>query len=189
MKRILLMIAGITLMCVSSNAQYRFPRVDVSVADILYYPINATHDSKPPKIKIIYSRPLKNGREVFGGLQKFGQVWRVGANEATEIRLYVPVKLGGKKIKAGTYALYAIPEKDNWTIILNRNIDKWGIKLDGSTTEDPAKDVVRLSVPVKNLTNVQESLAMTFTERPDGANLVIGWDKTAVEVPFIFDKN
>ena len=183
-----LLIVFTALCFVSAKAQYKFPRIDASVADIVYYPLSATYIGKPPQIKIVYSRPLKKGREIFGGLQKFGEVWRAGANEATEIHFYVPVKLGDKQIPAGTYTLYVIPEKDKWTIIINSNIDKFGINPDGTTTEDPAKDVTRFSVPVKSLDNELEAFSMTFTERPDGANLVMGWDKTAVEVPITFNK-
>jgi len=188
MKRIALIIVCTALYFVNAKAQYKFPALDASVADIVYYPINATHDRKPPQIKIVYSRPLKKGRDIFSetGLQPYGKVWRVGANEETEIKFYVPVTIGGKQLPAGTYGLFAIPGKDTFTIIINSNLDKWGLYYDTDKFAD--KDIVRFQVPVKTLDNVVEAMAITFTPLPDGANMVIGWDKTAVEVPITFNK-
>ncbi|MCW3117494.1 MAG: asparagine synthetase [Chitinophagaceae bacterium] len=175
---------------ISVKAQYKFPRVDASVMDEAYYPSGAAYGKIPFKVRVIYSRPLKKGRDIFSatGLQPYGKVWRLGANESTEIKFYVPVTVGGKQIPAGSYSMYAIPDKDSWTIIINSVTDRWGINGDGSTTEDPAKDVVRTVVPVKALDAEVEAMAMVFTDRPDGANLVIGWDKTAVELPILFAK-
>ncbi|KIO76177.1 hypothetical protein TH53_16575, partial [Pedobacter lusitanus] len=76
------------------------------------------------------------------------------------------------------YSLFAIPEQDKWTVIINKQTDRWG-----AYTYDESKDVVRVSVPVKPLTTVVEALAITFTPNASGANLIIGWDKTSVEVP------
>jgi len=193
MKKIPLMILGIIICSVSANAQYKFPAVDASVMDVACYPLGAIVQGKPLQIKVTYSRPLKKGRQIFGGtgaLQPYGQAWRIGANEETEIRFYVPVTMGGKQIAAGTYSLFAIPGTDaahtDWTIIVNGTTDKWGLFYDRDKYQD--KDIVRFTVPVKPLDTELEALAMTFTPLPDGANLVIGWDKTAVEVPITFTK-
>jgi hypothetical protein len=186
MKRIALVVICATL-CFYAKAQYKFPAVDASVMDVAAYPLNGIVQGKPLQIKVTYSRPLKKGREIFGGagtLQPYGQVWRIGANEETEIKFYVPVTIGGKDLPAGTYSLFAIPDKDNWTMIVNSTTDKWGLFYDRDKYAE--KDLVRFQVPVKPLDTVVEALAMTFTPRPDGANLVIGWDKTAVEVPITF---
>jgi hypothetical protein len=167
----------------TANAQYKFPALDPSPADILYYPTGASHDNLPAKIKIVYSRPSKKGRDVLGGTEPFGKVWRVGANESTEIRFYTNTKLGDKEIPAGNYSLFAIPDKDKWTIIINKVVDRWG-----AFSYDKTKDVAQLVVPVKPLQVPLESLSMTFADSPTGATLIIGWDKTAVEVPFTFVK-
>jgi hypothetical protein len=192
MKKVALIMLCITFCFINAKAQYKFPGIDASVMDMVYYPLDASSKSKPPQIRVLYSRPLKKGREVFGatGLQPYGKVWRLGANELTEIRFYVPVMIGGKKVAPGTYSLFAIPGMDaahtDWTIILNGTLDKWGLFYDRDKYQD--KDIVRFTVPVKALDNVQESLAITFTPLPDGANMIIGWDKTAVEVPITFTK-
>ncbi|MCW3117493.1 MAG: asparagine synthetase, partial [Chitinophagaceae bacterium] len=135
-----------------------------------------------------YSRPLKKGRDIFSatGLQPYGKVWRIGANESTEIKFYTPVTIGGKQLAAGTYTLFAIPNPDNWTIIINSQLDKWGL----SYNQFKDKDVMRFEVPVKSLDTVQESVAVTYTPlegNANGTNIVIGWDKTAVEIPVIFN--
>jgi len=166
----------------ASAQEVKFPSLDSSPADIVYYPLNAVKVKKgedsAPLIKVLYSRPSAKGRVVFGTLVAFGKVWRVGANESTEIKFFKPVVIGGKNIAAGTYSLFAIPNQDKWVIIINKQTDKWG-----AYTYDEKKDVVRVEVPVKPLTTALESLSITFTTLASGANLIIGWDKTSVEVP------
>ncbi len=179
MKKFILMIAFCTLL-INAKAQYKFPSLDASPADFAYYPLGAASRGLPVKIKISYSRPQKKGREVFGSLQEYGKVWRAGANESTEIHFFVPVKIGAKQIPAGTYSLFAIPNKDKWTIIINSQIDHWGL------TYDQTKDIYRYDVPVKTLNEALEAYSITFTDIPGGANIVLGWDKTAVEVPILF---
>ncbi|TDG37317.1 DUF2911 domain-containing protein [Pedobacter changchengzhani] len=169
----------------SSADQIKFPIADFSPADIVYFPLN-TPKAKPaenvqPVMKVVYSRPQKKGREIFGILEQFGKVWRLGANENTEIKFYSKVKIGDKKIKAGTYSLFAIPNKESWIIILNKNIDRWG-----AFTYDESKDVLRVEVPVQNLSKPLEYLSITFKEVKNGANMIIGWDKTVVELPIVF---
>lgn len=170
----------------ASGQDIKFPAVDKSPADIVYYPLNIAKDkdlSKKPLIKITYSRPSKNGRPVFGVLERFGKVWRTGANESTEIKFYKNVKFGDKKVKAGVYSLLTIPDRDKWTIIINRQTDKWG-----AYTYDQSKDIVRVDVPVRVSSTVIEQFSITFGEHPKGANIIMGWDQTIVEVPVLTGK-
>ncbi len=171
----------------AQTAAIKFPNVDSSPMDALYYPLNAVkvkkEDKSMPIIKVLYSRPMKKGREIFGVLEPFDQVWRLGANENTEIYFDQSVTIGGKKIKAGKYALFAIPSKDKWTIIVNKQTDRWG-----AFNYDQAKDVVRVDVPTIKLDKVIESFSMTFTDLTDGANLIMGWDTTQVVLPIYFKK-
>ena len=166
-----------------AKAQYKFPSLDVSIADIAYYPVRAANTGDPVKIKVVYSRPLKKGREILGGVEPFGKVWRAGANESTEIRFFTPVTIGGKQIPAGTYSLFAIPEKDKWTIIINGITNRWG-----AFTYDQSKDIARVTVPVKPLNDSLEAFSIMFADAPNGANMIMGWEKTAVEVPISFSK-
>ncbi|MBB5437183.1 hypothetical protein HDC92_000851 [Pedobacter sp. AK017] len=158
----------------------KFAPVDASPADIVYYSLNAAKvkDGSTPLIKLIYSRPSKKGREIFGVLEQFDKVWRVGANECTEIRFYTRASIGGKSIKAGTYSLFAIPARDKWTLIINRQTDRWG-----AFSYNQDQDVVRVEVPVKTLDKPVEVLSVTFTAQPQGANMVLAWDRTQVELP------
>ena len=128
--------------------------------------------------RVIYSRPQKNGRLIFGDLVEYGKVWRLGANEATEIEFFRSVKIGDKKVEKGRYTLYAIPTEDNWTIILNKDNDTWG-----AFKYDEQKDVLRTVVPVQKLNEGVEAMAMTFEKSDSGCNLIIAWDNIKASLP------
>ena len=162
------------------------PQVDKSPMDVSYYPNNypvlkiQNKANGSPIARIIYSRPQKNGRTVFGNLIEYGQVWRMGANEATEIQFFQTVKLGKKKISAGRYTLYALVEKDKWTIILNKDTDTWG-----AFKYNADQDLVRYEVPTGKCDDTVEYLSMLFdSPTKDTLNLVIEWDQVKVSVPF-----
>lgn len=163
--------------------ELKFSPIDSSPADIVYYPLNAAKakDGSVPLIKVVYSRPAKKAREIFGVLEQFGKVWRLGANENTEVKFYKHVKIGGKTIKAGTYSLFAIPNKETWTLIINKQVDRWG-----AFTYDEIKDILRTEVPVKSLDKPLENFSITFTPNSGGANMIFAWDKTLIELPITF---
>ena len=100
--------------------------------DMSYYPTNypvlkiQDKNTEPLTARVIYSRPKKEGRTIFGGLVEYGKVWRLGANEATEVEFYQKVNIGGKKIAKGRYTLYAIVNESSWTFIVNKETDTWG---------------------------------------------------------------
>ncbi|WP_129716882.1 DUF2911 domain-containing protein [Pedobacter sp. SYP-B3415] len=186
MKRLFLVLLFSAGALFTSAQETKFPILDSSPADILYYPLNAAKDKSAnsgPVVRVLYSRPQKKGREIFGVLEQFGNVWRVGANESTEIRFYKSVRLNGKKVAKGTYSLFAIPQKDKWTIIINRQTDRWG-----AFSYDPSKDVLRTDISVRKSAKVIQALSMTFEDTAAGANLIIGWDETIVAVPLSFKK-
>lgn len=151
-----------------------FGSLDNSPHDISYYRVNKI---TPPVIKVLYGRPQKNDRELFGNLVPYGKIWRVGANEATEIRFYQDVLFGGIDVKAGTYVLYAIPELEKWILILNSNLDVWGIK-DYNKDQDVARAEAKVSKA-----EFLEALSIGFKEKGKRVNMVIGWDTTRVTVP------
>jgi hypothetical protein len=160
------------------------PPTDKSPMDMSYYPSNfpvlKIQDKVPGPVmaRVIYSRPQKNGRVIFGDLVEYGKVWRVGANEATEIEFYKPVKIGGKKIEKGRYTLYALVNTDSWTMIINRDIDTWG-----AFKYDAQKDLVRVTIPVQKLSEPVEALAMSFEKAAQGFNLIVAWDTVEVALP------
>lgn len=168
-----------------SSAEVKFPPADPSPADIVYFPLNAAKvkagDLTKPIIKVIYSRPQKKGRDIFGVLEQYGNVWRFGANENTEIHFFKRVTIGGKKIKPGIYSLFAIPNKDKWTIIINSQTDRWG-----AFSYDQSKDIIRIDVPVKTLEKPIEYFSITFAPLSNGATLFAAWDKTQIQFPISF---
>lgn len=182
MKKIKLLVALALFGFAGYAQEVKFPAADSSPADLAYFPVNAAKakagDNTAPLIRVIYSRPAAKGRVVFGELVPYGKVWRAGANESTEIRFYQPAVIAGKTVAAGAYSLFVIPDKTTWTVILNRQTDRWG-----AYTYDAGKDVLRISVPVKTLDAPVESLSVVFSPETGGAMLHIAWDKSSAAVP------
>lgn len=178
-------ILAVFLFLFMINAQSQeFRKPDISPMDAAYYPDNFAHDRKAGEktlIKVTYSRPSKNGREIFGKLVPYAQVWRTGANEATEIKFYTDAVIGGKKIKAGTYTLFTIPGEKEWTIILNTDLDYWG-----AYSYNQQKDVLRVTAPAEKSAGTIESFSIQFAKSGDGAIMRLGWDDTIVNVPVKF---
>lgn len=131
-------------------------------------------------VKIHYSSPRMRDRQIFGALVPFGSVWRLGANEATEMTTTGPIRFGGEELKAGTYALFAIPERTKWTIIVNGNLGQWGAF---SYSEDA--DVLRIEVPSDESDKIFEAFTMGLekNENRPGARLIINWERTTLSVP------
>jgi hypothetical protein len=137
---------------------------------------------KDSYFKITYCQPHKQGREVFGKLVPYGQVWRTGANEATEITITRDLKLNGSDLKAGTYSVFTIPEKDKWTIIVNADLGQWG-----AYNYNPKTDVLRFDVPALTLADVvYEPFSMWIDQKNDKAEWMMAWDKTKVAIPIQF---
>ena len=187
MKKISTLVLFLLIGFVAVQAQTKFPKVDKSPMDIVYYPDAFPHLkiqnklTEPLIARVIFSRPQKNGRTIFGELLEYGKVWRLGANEATEIEFFQNVKIGNTKIKKGRYTIYSVPDIEKWTMILNKETDIWG-----AFKYDQTKDVVRIDVAVQKQTVILETLAMTFEKNSTGADLVIGWDNFKVALPIAF---
>jgi len=162
-----------------------FKGIDKSPMDMAYLPDNFAHDHSPGEkavARITYGRPQKNNRPVFGKMVPYGKIWRTGANEATEFIAYQPLTFGSKTLPAGTYTLFTIPEKDEWTLIFNTDVDIWG-----AYRYDSKKDVLRLNVKVKSTNEVVEAFAIKFeTLNENQATLKLAWDQTKIEVPFSY---
>jgi len=163
------------------------PPVDKSPMDMSYYPnsypVQKIQDkiTEPLVARVIYSRPQKSGRTIFGELVEYGKVWRLGANEATEIEFFKAVRIGGKKIPKGRYTLYALVNEDSWTIILNKETDTWG-----AFKYNAKKDLTRFEVAVQKNDSPVESFSMMFEKTATGCNLIIAWDTTKVSMPINF---
>lgn len=188
MRKIIVLVTVFQFFFICLPAQTStLPPVDKSPMDMSYYPANypvlKIQDklTEPLSARVIYSRPQKAGRTIFGGLVKYGEVWRMGANEATEIEFYKTVRIGGKKINKGRYTLYAIVSENFWTIIINKDTDTWG-----AFKYDAKKDVVKATASVQKTDAVVESLSMAFEKATGGYNLIIAWDMTKAILPVNF---
>lgn len=166
--------------------------MDASPMDAAYFPPRAafrafekTDEAKKaaePKIRVLYSRPQVKGRTVFGDMVKYGEVWRVGANESTEIMFFQDVKVDGTTLKAGRYTIYAVPQADKWEVHFSTDNDGWGqyaFKPEEST-------VAKITVPTAATAALVEGLAIMFEGVDDGAHLIVAWENTMVRVPIVF---
>lgn len=132
-------------------------------------------------ITIQYSRPGKRDRLIFGDVVPFGEIWRLGANENTKITSSDAIIFGKDTVKAGTYAMYAKPEKDNWTLFLYSETTNWGVP----DPWDTKKVVYETKLPVVQLNDVVETLTISIEKiENNGASLVIMWDKSKIALPF-----
>jgi hypothetical protein len=169
-----------------------YATVDKSSLDISYYPVNYPTlkmnggDTNSLIARLIYSRPQKNGRIIFGNgappkfVQQYGAYWRLGANEASEIEFFKPVLLKGQKIVKGRYIIYCIPYENKWIIILNTNLFSWGLH------PDIQKDIAKIEIPVSKTNQPAEYLSMVFEQSATGANLIIAWDDVKASLPISF---
>ncbi len=167
-----------------------FPKLDKSPLDAAWLPRDAVFREKPgelaPAARILYSRPQKNGRRIFGAdttfVVPYGKVWRTGANENTELRVYRTITLGGKKLSPGTYALFTVPGEKEWTIIVSSDTEHWG-----AYSYSTKSDVARIPVAVKPATEPQEALSIAFhDDAPGKATLRMTWDTVEVAVPVTY---
>jgi hypothetical protein len=189
MKQLVALLFGMTVLCATVDAQFKAPALDKSPMDMSYYPANfpilkiQNKASEPLVARVLYSRPQKNGRSVFGDLIEYGKVWRLGANEATEIELYKDVKIDNTRLKKGRYSLYAIPFEDKWTVIFNRETDIWG-----AFQYDDKKDVLRTEVKLEKQQEPIEAFTLLFDKTQSGANMIMAWDNVKATLPITFIK-
>jgi len=186
-------LAALTfLTAVPTTAQEKrpeLPPLDKSPLDAAWLPPGAPSATKPedqPVARVLYGRPQKNGRTIFGAGEKdvvpYGKVWRTGANESTELRLYKAVTIGGKQLQPGYYTIYTIPGEKEWTVIFSSAQIGWG-----AYAYDEKKDVVRVKAPV--ITAPTPTDAFTIAFRPEGAGkatMRMVWDTTEVDVPVTY---
>ena len=133
---------------------------DRSPMDMVYFPTDypllkmAGKTTASPLMRIIYSRPQKQGRQIYGGLVQYDMPWRLGANEATEIEFFSTSTVAGKSVKPGRYILYCIPQETKWTFVLNSNLYSWGLE------QNRQKDLMQFEVPVEKTSLAIEYLSL-----------------------------
>ncbi|MBX3254960.1 MAG: DUF2911 domain-containing protein [Chitinophagaceae bacterium] len=157
--------------------------LDKSPMDVVYFPeeypklkmmgtLNA-----PPLFRVFYSRPQRNGRSIFGSVIRYGEPWRLGANEATEIEFFSDVRIQDVKVPKGRYIMYCIPQPEEWTIVFNSDLYSWGLKF------NKEKDIFKFTLPVIHENASIEAFTIESQTAKDGANLWIGWDHSKVALP------
>lgn len=130
-------------------------------------------------VEIAYSRPSMKERQIFGGLVPYGEIWRTGANASTKITFSSDVVIEGNDLKAGTYALYTIPNEGEWTIIFHKNTTYWGV---GGYKEE--EDAFRFNVKSTKIENTVETFTIGVSNMGLGtANIDISWENTMVSFP------
>jgi len=160
--------------------------IDKSPMDMAYYPVDYPKEKMVKTTneqliaRLIYSRPKKDKRIIFGDVIKYGSPWRLGANEATEIEFFKNVTIQNQKIAQGRYVLYCIPYPDKWRLILNNDLFTWGLKFDST------RDVYQFTVPVQKSDVPFERFTMEFEKASTGMQLHIAWDSLHADVPILF---
>lgn len=167
--------------------EVKFNDLDKSPMDAAHYPRrsafkNYLEEGDPDltqRIKVLYSRPQKQGRDVFGGLEKWGQDWRLGANEATEVTFYQGVEIGNTYVPAGTYTIFAQLYPTQWIVKLST--ERF---IGGSENRDVTKDIVAVAVPTTTISTPRESFVIGFQKVDDNnVNMIFEWDKTRAALP------
>jgi hypothetical protein len=171
---------------IAVSAQQKPIDLDKSPMDMSYLPSNYPILKLNGKVKdqplarLIYSRPQKSNRIIFDGIVKYNEMWRLGANEATEIEFLKPVKISNKLIAKGKYTLYCIPAADKWTLIISKDNFCWG-----NYSYNQKFDVARADVKVEKNTEIVEAFTAYFEETKTGANLVFMWDDVKTQLPIL----
>ncbi len=140
-----------------------------------------TQDFSTSSIEITYSRPSMRGRKIFGDVVPFGQVWRTGANAATKIKFGEDVEVAGQKVKAGEYALYTIPGRDSWEVILNNGTGNWGAN--GYSKET---DVARFKIRPIGIDGDCQTFTILVTDITfTTCKIELVWERTKIVLPII----
>lgn len=168
--------------------------IDKSPMDMSYFPEDypkqkmITPNMANPVARVIYSRPQKNGRIIFADstftqnvIQRYGEDWRLGANEATEIEFFKPVTINNRNLEAGRYIMYCIPYPDKWKIIFNKNLYSWGLHI------DKTKDLLDIDLPIIKNNVAIEYFTMRFQNSTYGCELVMAWGDIKVVLPVNFN--
>lgn len=141
-------------------------------------PAKATCDLGAGKsITVDYSSPRAKGRKIFGALVPFGEVWRAGANEATTFVTTSDLMVGGTHVPAGSYTIFTVPNKDKWTLIINKKTGEWGIPYKYESDE-----LARVDMKVSSTPSAVEDFTISFDKAAGGCSLRMEWENTKASV-------
>ena len=128
-------------------------------------------------ITVDYSSPRAKGRKIFGGLVPYGEVWRAGANEATTFVTTTDLMVGSSHVPVGSYTIFAIPNKDKWSLIISKKTGEWGTAYPG-----PSEDLARIDMKVSALPSAAENFTIAFDKTASGCTLRMDWETTQASV-------
>ena len=147
-------------------------------------------------VKVTYGRPYMRGRQIFGTptdtvtfLVPYGELWRTGANEATELTTTAPLLVAGRRLEAGTYALFTVPGADTWSVRFSPQLGLDGTARFNEATGqfepgyDAEQDVLRVEVTSARTDEVADQFTIEFERTTSGTDLVLRWERTEVRLP------
>ncbi len=166
---------------------------DKSPMDLAHYPPRSKYqnflkpeevDANKPQMRVAYSRPQMKGRKIFGELLKYGEMWRLGANQTTLISFYENVNIGGVDIRKGTYGLFAVVNDGNWEFIVHKNTTSWG-----SYKHDPEDNIVTVKAMTAKTPTTLEALSVTYEDKGNNnVDVIFGWENTMARLPVMVKK-
>ena len=182
MNRFLKWVFGLLFLAALGIGAYLYFGTDVfhprlSPADTVSFKMNDW------QMEVFYNRPSKRGREVFGALVPYNQVWRTGANEATTFETNKPISLENHVLPAGKYTLWTIPNDTLWQVIFNSKQYPWGVDETMKPMREPEFDVLDLSVKPQKLDTAVEQFTIGFDNSTDNVYLTFAWDQVKLMVP------
>ncbi|MEM6320397.1 MAG: DUF2911 domain-containing protein [Bacteroidota bacterium] len=161
---------------------------DASPMDLVQFPASSRLrnfqkpedlDKAVAKVRVVYSRPQKKGRDVWGTMKKTGDMWRVGANETTEVTFFQDVTIGGTKVKKGKYGLFAKINDDSWDFIIHKNVQSWG-----HPNHDEKDNVVTVNAKTLKTPETVEAMTILLQENgSDAVDLIVAWDDLMAKLP------
>ncbi len=170
-KRGIALLAFVAIAATSVDAQIKTPQPSPAATVTQAFGLG--------EVSIEYSRPAVKGRVVYGDLVPFDKLWRTGANASTKINFTDDVIIAGSKVSAGEYALYTIPGKAEWTVMINKNTKLWGAGNPGDYKE--SEDVARIKVKPQTLASNVESFTIDVSDITNNSCMInISWEKTKV---------
>jgi Protein of unknown function (DUF2911) len=132
-------------------------------------------------ITVDYSSPRMKGRQIFGGLVPYGEVWRAGANEATTFVTASNLTVEGTDVPAGSYTLFAVPAQDKWTLIISKVTGEWGVPY---KDEYKAQELARVPMTVSKTSGPVENFTISFFQSGGGCTLLMSWENTQASAKF-----
>lgn len=184
LKRLLIILAVVTvaLFLYSHFVEDIFSK-RVSPKDVVKFEMNDT------KLEVLYNRPSKKGREVFGALVPYDKVWRTGANEATTFTSNKNLIVNGVSLPKGEYTLWSTPNDGVWKIYFNTKQYPWGVDEHMEPMREPKYDRAEIEVPTIPIDRTVEQFTIAFDNSTDKLKMTMAWDQTKIEIPMEISKD